>query len=770
MRRRRTGASWRRLFACRCLLVIAALALPARGFTQDQQAIFELVINGVTHGDTLILLRGEDVLIGTSSLSNAGLQAPGGSREQISGQEFVSLASLSPALTFTVDERELRLRIAAGAQLLPATARDLRSLPPRDLTYRSDRSVFVNYGIGWSGGGQYDIAGESGIRIGGALLHSTLSATNQQLTRGLSSVTIDQRSRMRRWVFGDSFARTDALGGSAFIAGVTVTKELGVDPYFISHPRLSMATPVTTPSVVEVYVNDQLVSQQQVAPGQVDLQNLPLTRGRNDARVVVRDAFGDTREFSTGYYLSTTALARGLHSYQYSLGSIRDSVGTKSWRYTSPALLARHRFGLTDVMTVGGRLEASAGLVSAGPSLNLRLPIGELEAAAGVSNTAAGLGTASVVSYAYSGSPISGGASLGHFGDRYATVRTGIEDLRPSRELTLYAGMPVARRVNLTVQHSSQKLRDATSQGRTGLLASARLTQHADLTLSVTRVRGEQGRANEVFAGITMPFGRTSATTSVVRDALGTRSGLEVMRSLPVGSGYGYQLRAEGGSRNLVSAVAQLQGRYGRYEVRREMIGGADNIRLHAAGAVVGIGGGIFATRPVRNSFALMQVPGVSGVRGFVSNQEVGQTDANGNLLIPELEAYYGNILQIADEDIPFDYTVRSTRMALAPPFRGGALATFAVTPTRRIAGTILIADAAGERVPSNGRLTLTLNSAEFASPIGSGGEFYFEDLPDGTFDAVVEDAQGSCSLAIVVRGAASAALNLGSIRCTTTP
>src|SRR5688572_17280413 len=420
MRRQRAGASWPRLFACRCLLVIAALAIPVRGFTQDQQAIFELVVNGVTHGETLILLRGEDVLIGTTSLSNAGLRAPGGRREQVGGQEFVSLASLAPALTFTVEERELRLRIAATTQLLPATVRDLWSLPPRDFTYRTDRSAFVNYGIGWSGGGQYDIAAESGVRVGGALLHSTVLATNQQLTRGLSSVTVDQRSRIRRWVFGDSFARTDALGGSAFIAGVTVTKELGVDPYFVGHPRLSMATPVTTPSVVEVYVNDQLVSQQQVAPGQLDLQNLPLTRGRNDARVVVRDAFGGSREFSTGYYLSTTALARGLHSYQYSFGSIRDAVGAASWRYSSPALLARHRYGLTDVMTVGARVEATAGLLGGGPSLNLRLPVGELEGTVGFSNTAAGMGTASVVSWVYSGRPISGGASLSRFGDRYA--------------------------------------------------------------------------------------------------------------------------------------------------------------------------------------------------------------------------------------------------------------------------------------------------------------------------------------------------------------
>ena len=769
-RRQRTEASWPRVLACRCLLAIALLALPARAFTQDQQAIFELVVNGVTHGDTLVLLRGDDVLIGTSNLSNTGLQTFSGRREQVAGQEFVSLRSLAPALTFAVDERELRLRIDAATQLLPARVRDLRGLPPRDLTYRSDRSAFVNYGVGWSGGGDFDIAAESGARIGGALLHSTLSGDRQGFTRGLTSVTVDERSSLRRWVFGDSFARTDALGGSVFIAGITVSKEFGVDPYFVGHPRLSVATPVTTPSVVEVYVNDRLVSQQQVAPGQLDLQNLPLTRGRNDARVVVRDAFGDSREFSTGYYLSTTALARGLHSYQYSFGSIRDAVGSESWRYTSPALLARHRYGLTDVMTVGARVEATAGLLGGGPSLNLRLPVGELEGAVGISNSVAGTGAASTVSWVYSGRPISGGASLSRFGDRYTTVHTGSEDLRPLRQLTLFASAPVAPRVNLTVQHNNETLRDATSQGRTGLLASARLNQHADLTISAARVRSAQGRSSELYAGVTIPFGRSSATTSVVHDAAGSRSGVEVMRSLPVGLGYGYQLRAEGGSRNMVSGVAQLQGRYGRYELRREVLAGDDSIRVHAAGALVGIGGGIFATRPVRNSFALVQVPGVSGVRGFVSNQEVGQTDRNGNLLIPELEAYYGNILQIADEDIPLDYSVRGTRMALAPPFRGGALATFSVSQTRRISGTILIVDASGERVPSHGLLTVTVNNEAIASPVGSAGEFYFENLPEGTFDAVVEDALGSCSLAMVVRRYEAAALNLGTLRCTSTP
>ena len=53
--------------------------------------------------------------------------------------------------------------------------------------------------------------------------------------------------------------------------------------------------------------------------------------GRNDARVVVRDALGQTRELSSSYYLATTALAQGVHDYQYSVGFRRIGVGDESW-------------------------------------------------------------------------------------------------------------------------------------------------------------------------------------------------------------------------------------------------------------------------------------------------------------------------------------------------------------------------------------------------------------------------------------------------------
>ena len=64
-------------------------------------------------------------------------------------------------------------------------------------------------------------------------------------------------------------------------------------------------------------------------------------------------------------------------------------------------------------------------------------------------------------------------------------------------------------------------------------------------------------------------------------------------------------------------------------------------------------------------------VPGVGGVHGTLSNQVVGTTNKNGNLLIPNMLPYYGNRVGIEDKDIPFEYNINATEMTIAPPYRG---------------------------------------------------------------------------------------------------
>jgi outer membrane usher protein len=430
-------------------------------------------------------------------------------------------------------------------------------------------------------------------------------------------------------------------------------------------------------------------------------------------------------------------------------------------------MLARHRVGLTDSFTAGGRFELQPGvLFSTGPSVNMRLPFGEVETAASVSRRDDGWGKAALTAFTYNGHPLSAGGSVMIASQRYATLTPNPVNEDPRTQASVFASVAASKAVSVTVQHSQTKLHQGITRERSALLTSVHISQNVELIGSVARASDERGTRREAYAGVTVLFGRASASTAYVQDSRGKRLAFEAQQPLPVGTGYGYQMRAESGPNAMVNGVARYQGTHGRYEVRQETIGSESTTTLSAMGAIVGIGGGIFATRPVEESFALVRVPGVAGVRAYASHQEIGKTGRRGDLLIPDLQAYYGNILNIADGDIPLQYAVSDVGMTLAPPYRGGAVAQFDVQRVQRVLGKVVIA---GDEKPHvYGEMTAyAANGRSYGSPVGTDGSFYFENLPRGTYVGVLERAGSQCVVTLEVPESKDLVLKLGTVRCT---
>jgi outer membrane usher protein len=747
-----------------CLFALLVLSRPVAA--QEQRAVLELIVNRVPSRESLVVLRGDDVLVPVETLQQAGLRGFTGQRETINGQAVVSLTSLAPGVAFSIDEVELRLALTVTPELLGRTVRDLFSGAPANMVYRKDTSSYVNYSANWHSNRQFDVFAESATSLRGVSIYNTAAANRQTATRGLTSVTVDQRRQLRRWIIGDNLAYSGPLGGDAWIGGLSVAKEFGIDPYYVRFPTLSLSTPIAVPSVMEVYVNGQVVSQEQVAPGRLDIRNLPLTMGRNDARVVVRDAFGQTRELESTYYLTTTALAKGVHDYQYNVGFRRLGVGDTNWDYRTPVAIARHRVGVTDSFTAGGRFEAHPNrLFSGGPSVNFRLPFGEVEAAGSVSRRREEWGTAAQAAFTYNGHPVSAGGSLMFASPQYATLTPNPADENPRRQGSVFASIALARAVSVSLQHTQTRLYQGLSRDRSGVLTSVHLRRNAEFIANVAQVRDERGTRKEAYVGVTVLLGRSSASVAHVRDSRGGRLAVETQQPLPVGAGYGYQLRAESGTNATVSGVARVQGAHGRYELRQETIGADSTTTLSTMGAIVGIGGGLFATRPVEESFALVRVPGVEGVRAFASHQEIGKTGRHGDLLIPDLQPYYGNVLNIADGDIPLQYAVADVGMTLAPPYRGGALAVFDVQRVQRVIGKVV--NAVDDHPFTLGELTMTsARGQSYGSPVGNDGSFYFENLAPGAYSATVETRDSRCTFTLEIPVSTETVIKLGRVRC----
>jgi outer membrane usher protein len=743
---------------------------PVRGMAAPaQRAIFGLTVNLMDKGEVLVVLREGDVLARISDLEQAGLQGMAGQREVFGGESYVSLTSLAPTITYELDEATLTLRLTASPGLLPPTVLNLRSDRPPGIIYSQNPSAFLNYSLNWSDFERFDAFSEAGISLAGNLLAGSFARTGDgKFIRGYTSLTLDERDSLRRWVIGDRFIGTGLLGGGAFLGGISVSRDFSLDPYLFRYPSLGFAGALLTPSTLDVYVNGILLRREQLPPGPFELRNLPVFSGSGLTSLVIRDAFGREQVITQPYYFSTGLLAPGLSEYSYNVGFERLQSGRESWDYGSLAFLGRHRLGLTPNLTAGFRLEGSTERLSGGPSATIRLPFGEVDLAASGSLAHGKSGAAAFLGYSYLGRSIGFSAFAQLTSDRYTTVGLDPDDDRALLEAGGSVSVPLGSRLSLSLQYSGADVRDRGWRHRIGVLSSLRLTGRASLFVSANHFPGIQdGPENEFFAGVTYAFGR-GITGSVFHQHAGDRSStaMQVQKSPPLGPGFGYRVEGQISEQNRGSGVFRYQGDYGIYEAAYGRFGDEDATTLSTFGSIVAIGGRVYPTRPIYDSFALIQVPGVAGVPGYISNQDVGRTNRWGDLVVPNLLSYYGNRVGIGAADVPLDYSIDATEKVIAPPYRGGALVTFPIQQTQSFTGAVEVEVSGTSVIPAYGQLTVTPEGKPVISPIGKSGEFYLENLTAGRYPAKIEYKEGVCAFVLEIPVTKGPFVNLGTLRC----
>jgi outer membrane usher protein len=172
----------------------------------------------------------------------------------------------------------------------------------------------------------------------------------------------------------------------------------------------------------------------------------------------------------------------------------------------------------------------------------------------------------------------------------------------------------------------------------------------------------------------------------------------------------------------------------------------------------------------VQDAFALIKVDGLSGIRGYLNNLEIGKTDSQGRLFVPDLLSYYGNNLGISRKDLPLNYNIDAVNKVVAAPYRGGVLVDFPVKRIQRIVGKAIIESGGKPFVPKHGQLTILVPGSSVDSPLGNNGEFYFENLKNGRFQAQIEFADQTCEFTLEVPESVDEVVELGTQRCLMPP
>lgn len=576
---------------------------------------------------------------------------------------------------------------------------------------------------------------ELGMAAGFGALRSSWSADREDTRRLETFVTFDNPEKLQRLRVGDGITRIDGLGTAVRYGGVRWGTDFSLQPEVPRFALPGVSGDAALPSTVELYVDGVLRDRREVDPGPFAVNNPPVFTGSGNLQVVVRDTLGRETLYVQPFYVSTTSLAAGVSDYAIEMGRLRENFGFDGDRYSDRFAIGSYRYGFSDRVTAGARLEVQEEAHTLGASTVLTAPgIGQFNAALALSDGEAGSGRQLTLGY----ERVARGLSLGLQGSwsdpEY--VELGRTPGAIARALRAQAGFALPGGGGLSLAWAEEVRRDRDAIELTALTYSQPVLGWYG---TLSWLRSPQA-GNSTLLGFSRPLARGhSLSLQFQRDAQGENLFMLTWQFSPSGPlGWSSLATASGGDQRSSTASLGYGSTRGNARLTTAEI---DGNRTHLAEFNTGLAwldGDLYWTRPVRESFAVADAS-APGVRIYRDNQLAGVTGANGRALIPDLRTYNTTRISLDTQDLPLDrgLTEASQDIKLAP---GGALITLA-SPVRRLLELKLRQDS-GEPVPAGAQLKVSGQPADL--PVGFDGLIYLE-APAAAFTLQAGWSKGQC-------------------------
>ncbi|MEW6601916.1 MAG: fimbria/pilus outer membrane usher protein [Nitrospirota bacterium] len=738
--------------------------------------VLKMVLNGEDKGEFFMVLSDDnDIWIKKDDLGRTELLEGLGSDTFFDGEIYVPLSSIS-GLLFRIYQDEAALDITAPPHLFKKQYVDASVDRSHELGSADATSGFLNYYGGYSRFDEFEIfnfSGEMGIGTGNYLARSTFSYSRSEETvkaaRLISDLTITDSKNLRTITAGDVTASSGPFGSCKLLGGLKISRNYALSPYLIKYPSLNLSGTAESPSEVEVYLNDTLARRETLSPGEFEFNDLPPTGGAGTARIVIRDIYGRERAVSTPYYISDRLLKKGLHEYSYSLGFIRENFGTKNFDYGRAAFLGYHDFGLSDNFRAGLSSEASKALINIGLRGSALVPKGGVVSAA--VSCSRNMGTSGAnwsAGYAYVSRNFNLNVSLQSASRGYSSVSMKPSDDKAKLMVSNSVGFGWDRAGFITAAYTYFDTYAAGTTSITAVSYNKALSNDTSFFLNAIQVRDVETK-QEITLGLRVYLGqRTSGAVSYSGGKGSDIKRAEIQKSPPTGTGFGYRAGVENTrSRNNAEGHLSYQNRYGMYKAELSDRPGGSGYRISYAGGMGFIGESVFFGRPVTDSFAKVKVGDIEGVRVYSYNNEIGKTDSHGEVIIPDLQSFNENRIDIEPDDVPITYSIRSLTRHITPAFRSGSVVEFDVDKMRAVSGTVYIMDEKGVEAPVQYTIMrIETEGKIIEGMVGSDGGFYIEDLPPGGYRAKITFKEKTCIADISVPESEDTVKDLGKVAC----
>lgn len=514
---------------------------------------------------------------------------------------------------------------------------------------------------------------------------------------------------------GDTATRTGTWGRSVYFGGVQLARNFALSPGFVTQPIPVISGQASSPSTVELYINDALRQTSQVPSGPFTIDNFPLLTGTGQARIVVRDLLGRETVLVENFFSHLYLLREGLSDWSVEGGAVRSNLGIESADYGERFGSGLLRYGINNGLTVETRAELSGRTLGGGLGFTAELPAQVL----------------GQIGFSGSQDDFNGSGTQWLLGAEYLSLRHGFT-MRTEGATSDYRRIgqtdstPPYRRQNLlSYSYFTERFGQlGLAYARIDTYTSAAITtytanytmrvgQRSSLTFNVTHVSGASSETT-VGLNLVMPLdGRTTMTGSATRRSGGTDGYVGVNKGLAVDSGEAWRVLAgRRAGQDYGEGGLYYQGGHGLVTADASGSSTQQTVRLGAQGGLVLADGNAFASRRVQDSFALVEVPGYSGVGVGFQSSVLTHTDSDGKALVPGLLAYRPNSIRLDPNELPISAEIDTIEMVAVPPARSGVKVSFPVRSGRGALITIVLED--GQPAPAGAEIELTGDTKDF--------------------------------------------------------
>lgn len=727
-------------------------------------AWLEISINGSRVGTELGLCDEQRCLLPRAALLGWRIVVPSEVPTlRIDDTDLLDLGAI-PELHWQLNVSTQSLAISASGSAFEATERDLvsASAPQVDAAglgstlnytvnqFRTGGEALTSAWLEWA------VFGRAGV------FTTTADVTSDRGGQRLDSTwTLDRPEYLQTLSVGDAISDGGQWGRSTRFAGVQLRSNFAVRPDLITFPLPDASGSSAVPATVDIYVDQILRSRTVVPAGPFEFNNLPVTSGNGEVDMVIRDAYGDERHVRMDYFVSPRLLTPGLRAYEYSLGLQREGYGNGS-NYHDLLLVGTERRGINDGLTAEWHNELTSNQVRSGLGAIATAPGGGLIAVA-VAGSASGEGSGWLgnANYEWRGDRLYGSAGVSYTTAGFDAA-TPISERTPRRRLRAALGWTLPGGSALSLSYLRQDRADNQP------FEFASIGYRFDIG-RIGQIQFSAARTLQPIADTTVSMhysvrlgGANTANVDWSRNTDNEQQRLSLQRSSPALGGFGYRLSAQPGARSRVDLGLTTNQANATYTLDMSSFLGDVNYHAGVSGALAWMGGSIYASRTLYDSFALVDVDDFPGVGIYADHRLIARTNAHGRAMIPGLRAYEPNVLAIEQADLPLDARIDALEIRATPPARSGLLLHFPVHREHSAELTIVFDDG----LPLPATALVTAAPADDPLPLGMDGKVLLADVKPGDLVLRVRWRSSECRVALKIPEDIPTGLDLGVTVC----